>query len=174
MERGRKRREDRKKETKIHREQDRRIGVGMTTISGERREIHGGNGRQSPHMPGGTRERGVRYCGRGGPAHEGLTVLGRSRSPRSSKVAGGINRLRPCEVDPPSSSSSRYWIQQQQVQRDRRLHRRPVWGSWEDDRVYAWVVDRHLHPQPFSARAGGKVNRRMMNDEKAGRDRWTR
>jgi len=44
-----------KKGTKIHREQDRQIGVGMTTKNigreereGER-EIHAGNGRQSPH-----------------------------------------------------------------------------------------------------------------------------
>jgi len=72
-----------KKETKIHREQDRQIGVGMTTNgSGERerereRNTRGGDGRLNPlcqEVLGSV----VRYYGRGSPAHEGLTVLGRS------------------------------------------------------------------------------------------------
>jgi len=56
-----------KEERKIHREQDRQIGVGMTTnTSGEReREIQAGDGRQNPHMPGGTRDCGeILWTGR--------------------------------------------------------------------------------------------------------------
>ena len=85
---GEKRRErgDReKKETKIHREQDGQIGVVMTTnASGERererreREIHAGETRDRIHKCQEVLGSVVRYYGRGSPAHEGLTVLGRS------------------------------------------------------------------------------------------------
>jgi len=68
-----------KKETKIHREQDRQIGVGMTTnTSGERREIHAGETKDRTHICQEVLGSVVRYYGRGSPVHEGLTVLGRS------------------------------------------------------------------------------------------------
>ena len=71
-----------KKETKIHREQDRQIGVGMTTnTSGEREreiEIHAGETGDGTHTCQEVLGSVVRYYGRGSPVHEGLTVLGRS------------------------------------------------------------------------------------------------
>jgi hypothetical protein len=89
----------------------------------------------------------------GSPVHGGgLNVLGRSWSHHRDMV-GGINRLRPCEVGPPSSSSSRCSIRRQ-ARRDQRLRRFPAWGSWEDGRVCAWVGARHPPPQPFSVGVG--------------------
>ena len=69
-----------KKETKIHREQDRQIGVGMTTnTSGERREKYTRGRRETEtHKCQEVLGSVVRYYGRGSPVHEGLTVLERS------------------------------------------------------------------------------------------------
>ena len=63
-------------------------------------------------------------------------------------VGIGINHRLACAVDLASSSSLPCWIQR--AGRDQRLHRFPVSGSWEDDRVCVWEGDFHPRPRAFS------------------------